>query len=137
MLEPSQRVVCHSKILASVFHSQFSLWNIINMTTQFDTQDSNRLADQLAYDPNNLLDSLIEKLHLKNDAALSRALEVAPPVISKIRHRRLPVGASLLIRMHEVSDLTIRDLRILMGDRREKFRISDKQFKPKQMGVSI
>ena len=103
------------------------------MTTQFIHQNSNRLADQVAYDPNNLLDSLIEKLHLKNDAALSRALEVAPPVISKIRHRRLPVGASLLIRMHEVSDLSIRELRILMGDRREKFRISDKQFKPKQV----
>ena len=102
------------------------------MTTQFDNQDSSRLSDQLAYDPNNLLDTLIDKLHLKNDAALSRALEVAPPVISKIRHRRLPVGASLLIRMHEVSDLSIRELRILMGDRREKFRISDKQFKPKQ-----
>ena len=104
------------------------------MTTQFHNQDSNRLADQVAYDPNNLLDSLIEKLHLKNDATLSRALEVAPPVISKIRHRRLPVGASLLIRMHEVSDLSMRELRILMGDRREKFRISDKQFKPKQSG---
>jgi hypothetical protein len=102
------------------------------MTIHFDNQDSSRLADQLAYDPNNLLDTLIEKLHLKNDAALSRALEVAPPVISKIRHRRLPVGASLLIRMHEVSDLSIRELRTLMGDRREKFRISDKQFKPKQ-----
>ena len=100
-----------------------------------DTQTtSNRLADQVNYDPNHLLDSLIEKLHLKNDAALSRALEVAPPVISKIRHRRLPVGASLLIRMHEVSDLSIRDLRILMGDRRDKFRISDKQFKPKEGG---
>ena len=102
------------------------------MTTQLENTSSNRLADQVAYDPNNLLDSLIEKLHLKNDAALSRALEVAPPVISKIRHRRLPVGASLLIRMHEVSDLSIRDLRILMGDRRNKFRISDKQFKPKE-----
>ena len=102
------------------------------MTTQFDNQDSSRLSDQLAYDPNNLLDTLIDKLHLKNDAALSRALEVAPPVISKIRHRRLPVGASLLIRVHEVSDLSIRELRTLMGDRREKFRISDKQFKPKQ-----
>ena len=102
------------------------------MTTQFDNQDSSRLSDQLAYDPNNLLDTLIDKLHLKNDAALSRALEVAPPVISKIRHRRLPVGASLLIRMHEVSDLSIRELRTLMGDRREKFRISDKQFKPKR-----
>src|ERR1700710_875539 len=88
-------------------------------------------ADDVQYDPDGLLDALIEKLHLKNDAALSRALEVAPPVISKIRHRRLPVGASLLIRMHEVSELSIRDLRILMGDRREKYRISDKQFKPK------
>jgi hypothetical protein len=96
---------------------------------------SNRLEDQIAYDPNNLLDSLIKKLNLKNDAALSRALEVAPPVISKIRHRRLPVGASLLIRMHEVSDLSIADLRILMGDRRDKFRISDKQFKPKDSGA--
>lgn len=89
------------------------------MTTHFENQDSSRLSDQLAYDPNNLLDTLIDKLHLKNDAALSRALEVAPPVISKIRHRRLPVGASLLIRMHEVSDLSIRELRTLMGDRRK------------------
>jgi hypothetical protein len=35
-----------------------------------------------------------------------------------------------------VSELSIRDLRVLMGDRREKFRISDKQFKPKQNGIS-
>lgn len=94
--------------------------------------DQSVKAGQFQYDPNNLLESLIEKLNLKNDAALSRALEVAPPLISKIRHRRLPVGASLLIRMHEVSDLSIKDLRALMGDRRNKFRISDKQFKPKQ-----
>ncbi len=84
-----------------------------------------------AYDPDRLLESLIGRLKLKNDAALSRALEVAPPVISKIRHRRLPVGASLLIRMHEVTDLSIEELRGLMGDRRGKFRISDKQFKPR------
>ena len=89
------------------------------------------LADQINYNPDNLLASIIGKLNLKNDAALSRALEVAPPVISKIRHRRLPVGASLLIRMHEVTDLSIQELRSLMGDRRNKFRISDKQFKPK------
>ena len=102
------------------------------MTTPFDIEDSSRLADQVAYDPNNLLDSLIEKLHLKNDAALSRALEVAPPVISKIRHRALPVGASLLIRMHEVTQMSIRELRALMGDRRKNYRFSDAQGKPKQ-----
>ena len=93
---------------------------------------SENLVTQESYNPNHLLDILIERLNLKNDAALSRALEVAPPVISKIRHRRLPVGASLLIRMHEVTDLSIAELRSLMGDRRNKFRISDKQFKPRQ-----
>jgi len=85
------------------------------------------------YDPDHLLATLIERLNLKNDAALSRALEVSPPVISKIRHRRLPVTASLLIRMHEVSALSIKELRLLMGDRRQKFRISDKHFKPKAL----
>jgi plasmid maintenance system antidote protein VapI len=85
---------------------------------------------ELAYNPDNLLDTLIERLRLKNDAALSRALEVAPPIISKIRHRVLPISASMLIRMHEASGLSIADLRMLMGDRRAKFRMSDKQFKP-------
>ena len=66
---------------------------------QESSQQSHELTSQITYNPDNLLDSLIERLNLKNDAALSRALEVAPPVISKIRHRRLPVGASMLIRM--------------------------------------
>lgn len=90
------------------------------------------IAEESEYHPDRLLDALIDHLNLKNDAALSRALEIAPPVISKIRHRRLPVGAALLIRMHEVSDLTIRDLRYLLGDRRQKFRISDAQGKPRE-----
>jgi len=92
-----------------------------------------KLSDESSYNPNTLLDALLQKLNLKNDAALSRALEVAAPVISKIRHRRLPVGASILIRMHEVSEISIRDLRHLMGDRREKFRISPEQFRPKAL----
>lgn len=92
---------------------------------------SNNLEEQTTYDPNRLLDALIKKFGLKNDVALARHLEVAPPLISKIRHRSLPVVASLLIRMHESSDLTIAELRGLMGDRRKKFRISAKQFKPK------
>src|SRR5476649_1467108 len=81
----------------------------------------------LAYNPNRLLDTLIENLRLKNDAALSRALEVAPPVISKIRHHRLPVGASLLIRMHEVHHFGIPQLPFLMGGRPTQYRLSDKQ----------
>jgi plasmid maintenance system antidote protein VapI len=89
------------------------------------------LSSQESYNPNHLLDILLGKMQLKNDAALSRMLEVAPPVISKIRHHRLPVGASLLIRMHEVTGMSIRDLRDLMGDRRTKYRLSDAQGRPK------
>lgn len=88
-------------------------------------------AEQSTYEPNHLLDILIGKMQLKNDAALARMLEVAPPIISKIRHHKLPVGASLLIRMHEVTGLSIRDLRDLMGDRRTKYRTSDAQGRTK------
>lgn len=66
------------------------------------------------YNPNKVLNAVMDKLGLKNDAQLSRALEVAPPVISKIRHYTLPIGATILLRMHEVSDISIRDLRALM-----------------------
>lgn len=72
------------------------------------------LPEGADYDPNRVLDAIIDKLQLKNDAALSRALEVAPPVISKIRHNTLPIGATILLRMHEISDFSIRELRALM-----------------------
>lgn len=81
----------------------------------------NQKNDLFNYNPNQLLDSVAEHLGLRNDAALSRALEVAPPVISKVRHLRLPVSATLLIRMHDVTGISIRDLRFLMGDCRPKF----------------
>jgi hypothetical protein len=73
-----------------------------------------RLPPDAQYDPNRVLDAIIAKLRLKNDAALSHVLEVAPPVISKIRHNTLPIGATILLRMHEVSDFSIRELRALM-----------------------
>ena len=73
-----------------------------------------RLPAGAVYDPNRVLDAIIQKLRLKNDAALSKALEVAPPVISKIRHNTLPIGATILLRMHEVSEFSIRELRALM-----------------------
>jgi hypothetical protein len=97
---------------------------------------SHTLSSQETYDPNRLMDTLRERMHLKNDAALSRALEVTAPVISKIRHRTLPVGASLLIRMHEVTQLSIRDLRDLMGDRRTRYRVSDVQGKQNRTAMN-
>jgi hypothetical protein len=95
---------------------------------------ANDTASGQTYNPNRLLDALLESMRLKNDAALSRMLEVAPPVLSKIRHHRMPVSASVLIRMHEATKMSIGDLRFLMGDRRNKYRLSDAQGRPKQDG---
>lgn len=74
------------------------------------------------YTPERLLDTLIDTLRLKNDAALARELGVTPAVISRIRHKKMAIGATILLTMHEVSFLGIRDLRSLMGDRRRHFR---------------
>ena len=72
-----------------------------------------RALEPSRFVPNRLLDTLIEKLHLKNDAELCRVLEVQPPIISKIRHRKLNVGATILLRMHEKSNIPIRELKEL------------------------
>ena len=47
----------------------------------------------------------------KNDAALSRILEVKPALISKLRHRITPATSSMLVRMSEATGLSIYALR--------------------------
>lgn len=63
------------------------------------------------YAPEWLLNEVRATLDLKNDAALCRVLDVEPPVIRKVRNKNTPIGAPLLIRIHEVSNLSIHDLR--------------------------
>lgn len=76
-----------------------------------------RLSEQFDAIPAQLLDAVTRRLALKNDAALARKLGVPPPVISKIRSRRLPVRSSLLVRLLELTELHIRDLyRLAQGE---------------------
>jgi hypothetical protein len=92
--------------------------------------DGHPLAEETEYNPNKLLNELTIRLSLRNDAALCRMLGVYPPHISKVRHRTMPLSAALLIRMQEESGLSIRALRSLMGDRRQKYRVGDATSKP-------
>ena len=82
------------------------------------------------YDPNRMFDLCISKLKLKNDAALCRLLEVQAPIISKIRHARSPLSSKILLRVHEVSGIDVKELQKMAGDRRTKYRLSDVQGKP-------
>ena len=57
-----------------------------------------------------LFDNLIAGHDLKNDAGLARALGVAPPVISKIRHRRMSMGATLKLKVHDMFGTPIAEI---------------------------
>lgn len=81
-------------------------------------------TNEKTYDPNHLIDEVIIKLQLKNDAGVARALKVEAPIIAKVRSNRLPLGGYLLMRLRELTGMSVTDLQDLMGDRRRKFRMN-------------
>lgn len=86
--------------------------------------DSADMPELGSYDSNHLLDSILDKLHLSDDAALCKALDVDESVITDLRELRREVDAALLIRMHELTDISIAGLRNILGDRRRKSRFA-------------
>jgi hypothetical protein len=62
---------------------------------------------------NVLLDTLLDAHRLKNDAALARWLDIAPPVISKIRKGKVPITASHMISIHEKTGMPIARIKAL------------------------
>ena len=94
-----------------------------------DSADAPELG---SYDSNHLLDSILDRLHLPDDAALCEALDVDASVISDLRELRREVDAALLIRMHELTDISIAGLRNILGDRRRKSRFAAEEIQARQ-----
>ena len=61
-----------------------------------------------------LLDAVKERYSIKNDAQLSRTLDVPPPTISKIRSGRVNVSADMILRIHETFGMPVADIRALL-----------------------
>ncbi|CAN5883311.1 hypothetical protein BH11PSE12_BH11PSE12_18440 [soil metagenome] len=80
-------------------------------------QINKQMSPQQVIGNNELLNTLLCIMSLKNDAALAHALEVAPHVISKIRHGHLDIGSTLLIRAHEESGACIRTMKEMLGQK--------------------
>jgi DNA-binding transcriptional regulator YdaS (Cro superfamily) len=80
------------------------------------------------YNPALLFDALIQKLELPNDRALAEFIGVTPSVISKIRTHRTPVSAAILIRVNEMTNVAISDIRAIIGERRTKLFYSEHSF---------
>jgi len=74
-----------------------------------------------SYDPNPLLDRLKGLVPGQTDTDLAAALGVTKSNISKLRNKHVDLSAEMLLNMHEMSGLSIRELRDLMGDTRHFF----------------
>ena len=61
-----------------------------------------------------LLDAVKERYNVKNDAELSRRLDVPPPTISKIRTGVINVSSDMILRIHETFDMPVKDIRSLL-----------------------
>lgn len=75
-----------------------------------------------SYTPELFIDSLMRRLGMKTRTALARAVGVSPSLVSKIWHRRLAISGEILLQVHEVTGIPIRELRRMMGDERRFFR---------------
>lgn len=88
-----------------------------------DTQEVLKQELKHVYDPNRLLDYLMQYMGVEGDGALARRLKIAKGVLHNIRKGTMPVCASMLLWMQEATGIDIAVLRLLMGDRRTKFRL--------------
>lgn len=66
--------------------------------------------------PHVLFDHISKTHKLKNDAALSRLLKLAPTIISKVRHGRLNVSAQIVINVHLYTGMPVRDIMAMIPE---------------------
>lgn len=77
----------------------------------------------MSYDPNRLFNGLIEVLKVSGDRALSRRLRIGMKLIEDMRVGRIPVVASTLIWISQITGVSIQELKKMAGDRRLKCRL--------------
>lgn len=64
---------------------------------------------------NDVFTRIRAELKLHTDVALAAKLEITPPTVSKIRSGKINAGATLVMRIHEVTGWTIRDIKAAFG----------------------
>lgn len=79
---------------------------------------------QIEYQPSRLFDAICKNCALKTDSELAALLGIGNAQICKVRHGQQPLSGQLLLRIHEVTGIEIRQLKSMMGDRRARQRPS-------------
>lgn len=58
-----------------------------------------------------LLDALISEMQLKNDAGVATFLNLAPPHVSRLRHRKLLINGDIILRIYDKTGWSIEKIR--------------------------
>jgi plasmid maintenance system antidote protein VapI len=66
-----------------------------------------------------LIDFLKREYEIPSDRALSAALGITPPAISKIRSRTTGVSAEMIILIHKKTGMSIEDIEDLINESEE------------------
>lgn len=72
-----------------------------------------KIIDYPGYDPAPLFARVFEVTGCKNANQLSKIIDVSPPVLSRVIRSRFVLSAEMLIRIHEVSGISIGELKSL------------------------
>ena len=79
------------------------------------------LLEMPEYRPDRLLDEVATHLGARTDGELAKLLNISPSTISKVRRKVTAITAGHLLSIHEESEISIKDLREMMGDKRKFF----------------
>ncbi len=67
------------------------------------------------YDPNRLLDFVKSEIGIETDRKFSSILNVNPSMISKIRQKKTLMNADILLSIHDLTDMPIKEIKRKMG----------------------
>lgn len=70
------------------------------------------------YMPEALFEKLCARLGVPSYSALGVAIGLSPSVVSKIRNRKVAISSEILLKIHDATDIPVRELRRWMGDTR-------------------
>ena len=73
------------------------------------------LLSSEAYNPKALIALVKKTLGIKKDSELVRLVGFNASVISKVRHKRKLLSAELLLAFHDLTGLSIREMKQIMG----------------------
>ncbi len=70
------------------------------------------------YMPEVLFEQLCARLGMASYSALGAAIGLSPSVVSKVRNRKVAISSEILLKIHDATDIPVRELRRWMGDTR-------------------